>query len=192
LLSTGRSMRCFRGVRVSDAVAVFGTRNEFSALCDEGFVCRSWRRVVFGTTSESSSLSEDAVYCCERVVLRGLVRVAFDALGGIKIVGSFGLGFRRRAILAMVECAGITDSMAGRSDPKNSVRPRIARHWYRKADCYRRLSWRLTYHVISRHTSWIRQTVGAVGYSKVSLEVISHSIAMQPGHVAHQEVILPR
>jgi hypothetical protein len=97
LLSTGRSIRCFRGVSVSLAVAVLGTRNESSASCEEA-VCRAARFDVFGTNIESSS-SCDELY--RSVAFRGLIRVDRVSDGVIKMVGSFGLGLRRRAIFTV-------------------------------------------------------------------------------------------
>lgn len=98
LLSTGRKIRCFLGVSASEAVTLFGTRNESSASCDEELVYRRPRFNCFGIRIEFSS-SEEVEYWTERVAFLGLERVALVALGGIKIVGSFGLGLRRRAIL---------------------------------------------------------------------------------------------
>jgi hypothetical protein len=91
-------MRCLRGVSASDAVALFGTKNELSASCDEAVYRRS-RFEAFRTSTEFSS-SDDVAYRA-RVAFLGLDRVALIALGGINMVGSFGLGFRRRAMLAM-------------------------------------------------------------------------------------------
>jgi hypothetical protein len=105
LLSTGLSMRCFRGVSASEITAGFGPRHEASVSCDE-LVDRMSRFERFGTRTEfSSSSSDDIMYCADRVVFLGLDRVALVVLGGIKIVGSFGLGLRRRAMVAGSDCA---------------------------------------------------------------------------------------
>lgn len=105
LLSTGRSMRCLRGVRASAVVVVFGTKNEFSA----SDVYRNSRLELFGTSIESPSSAED-VYRSSRVALRGLVRVALVSDGCMKMVGSFGLGLRRRAMIANRNCAADRDT----------------------------------------------------------------------------------
>jgi hypothetical protein len=92
-------MRCFRGVSGSDVMALFGTRNEPSTSCDE-LVYRRSRVERFGIRTSEFSSSEDVAYRIELAAFLGLERVARAAPGGINMLGSFGLGLRRRAMTA--------------------------------------------------------------------------------------------
>jgi hypothetical protein len=96
LLSTGRNTRCLRGERVSLGVADFVAENEFSRSCDK-LASRNARLDAFGTRVELSPSSNEAYL---NVALRGLDRVALASAGDIKMVGSLGLGLRRRAMSA--------------------------------------------------------------------------------------------
>ena len=95
MLSTGRNTRCLRGLIVSFGVAIEGMRKDCSSSCDMLMSC-AVRLDLFGTSIELSSSCDDAY---RSVAFRGLDRLALISDGGIKILGSFGLGLRRRAMM---------------------------------------------------------------------------------------------
>jgi hypothetical protein len=114
-------MRCFRGESGPDGMALLGTRNEPSASWDE-LVYRRSRVERFGINTSEFSSSEDVAYWTELAAFLGLDRVARAALGGINMLGSFGLGLRKRAIAA--------EGTGGRAD--RICTSKFARNWSRK------------------------------------------------------------
>lgn len=76
-------------------------RKEFSVSCKVELARRRSRLELFGTSTGFSLSEEEDVYRSLRVAFRGLDRVARVSFGGAKMVGSFGLGLRRRAIIAV-------------------------------------------------------------------------------------------
>jgi hypothetical protein len=82
-------------------VAVDGMRNDWSTSCEMLTSC-AVRLDLFGTRIELSSSCGDAY---RSVAFRGLDRLALSSDDGKKIVGSLGLGLRRRAMFTM--CANM-------------------------------------------------------------------------------------
>jgi hypothetical protein len=115
-------MRCFRGESGPDVMALLGTRNEPSASWDE-LVYRRSRVERFGINTSEFSSSEDVAYWIELAAFLGLDRVARAAPGGINMLGSFGLGLRKRAMFAGGRDDRMCTSDFARNWSKKNTRP---------------------------------------------------------------------